>query len=209
MRMQIQMHLQGPRGGADDPLLATGVRQAKELQRVVFELNGARRIDWKRALRAAFPSRRQVFADYMRPNRRFPQRIGVVPGRRRRPPKPLLMVAVDTSGSMTGAVLDSIAVQLRELQQCARIRIAECDSAVHRMYPFTGPPATFVGGGDTDFAPVFAEAARDSEVAGVIYFTDGKGSMPSPSPVLRTLWVITHNDAFLADFGSVLRMPSL
>ena len=205
MRAMIQHHLRGERGG--DGSESSKPRVAKELQRVVYDTGTASLIDWARALREAFPGRRLVVPDYLRPNRRFPTRVGEVPGRRRRPPKLRLLVAIDTSGSMTGAAFDRVARELRRLSQHARLTIIECDSAVHRVYPLSARIGTLIGGGDTDFDPVFAEASRDLGVDGLVYFTDGKGNQPRIAPSVPTLWAITHEQPFIADFGSVLRVP--
>lgn len=205
MRAKIQLHLRGERGG--DGSESNKPRVAKELQRVVYDVGTRSVIDWARVLREAFPRRRLVVPDYLRPNRRFPMRVGEVPGRRRRPPKPRLLVAIDTSGSMMGESFDRIAREVRRLSQHARLTIIECDSAVHRVYPFSARIGTLIGGGDTDFDPAFAEASRELDVDGLVYFTDGKGNQPLLAPSIPTLWAITHEQPFIADFGSVLRIP--
>ena len=207
MKLAIVQHLRGERGGHDDPLSRMQRRVAKELERVVYDRDGATSVDWARALREAFPKRRRVRPDYLRPNRRFRDRVGEIPGRTRRPPRPQLLVAIDTSGSMTGDTLDRVAREVRRLASHARLTILECDAVVHRIYPFTGTLGPFVGGGDTDFGPIFDEARAPRGAEGLVLFTDGKGQMPDTLPALPTLWVITHDDPFLADHGAIVRMP--
>ncbi len=206
-RMEIAKHLRGERGGDDDPLLdSTQPRLAKELQRVVFEVGAQSRLDWSAALRQAFPRRRRVRPDYLRPNRRFPDRVGEIPGRTRRPPRPELLVAIDTSGSMTGDTLDRVAHEIRRLAAHARLTIVESDAAVHRIYPFAPRLGPFIGGGDTDFSPVFDEARDTQRFEGLVYFTDGKAAMPPEPPALPMLWAITHDDPFLASWGTIVRL---
>jgi predicted metal-dependent peptidase len=207
MKQAIQTHLRGERGGALETLDARD-RHAKEVDRFVLTSSLGARLDWKRVLRQAFPRRRMVHPDYLRPNRRFAARIGEVPGRSRRPPLPRLLVGVDTSGSMSVDSLSSVADEIVHLSHHARLTIVECDAAVHRTYPLSRALGPFVGGGDTDFAPVF-ESAHGARFDGVVYFTDGKGSMPEALPVLPTLWVLTHEDPFDATFGAVVRMPGV
>jgi hypothetical protein len=205
MRLAIAEHLRGERGGDDDPLRdRKRSRLPKQLERVVFETDAGPTVDWRRALREAFPRRRAIRHDYLRPNRRFPARVGEIPGRTRRPPRPELLVGIDTSGSMTGDVLDRVAREVRRLAQHARLTIVECDAAVHRVYPLGARLGPLVGGGDTDLAPVFDEATPRFE--GVVYFTDGRGPLPALPPATPTLWAITHGDPFLADFGAIVRI---
>jgi predicted metal-dependent peptidase len=203
-RESIQRHLAGERGGSDDSLNSN--RFPKDLERVLIGPPDRQCLDWRRLLQQSLPRIRRVRPDYLRPNRRFPSRVGEIPGRRRQPPRPRVLVGVDTSGSMSGAALDRIAREIYALSAHARLLIAECDAALHRLYPLHGRLATFVGGGDTDFHPVFAEAARDRSLDGLIYFTDGKGPCPPSSPI-PTLWALTHNHPFLVDFGQVVRLP--
>lgn len=207
MKVAIARHLRGDSGGDDDPLRDSAHRRvAKELERVVNDGAAARPVDWRRALREAFPRRRQIRADYLRPNRRFPSRVGEVPGRTRRQPRPTLLVGIDTSGSMTGETLDRVAVEIGRLAAHARLTLVECDAAVHRIYPMRWPLGPFTGGGDTDFAPVFDEARMARGIDGLVYFTDGKGPTPPLASSLPTLWAITHGDPFLADFGAIVRV---
>lgn len=207
MKLAIAHHLRGERGGEDDPLARTQRRAAKELERVVFDRGGRASVDWRRVLAEAFPPHRSVRPDYRRPSRRFRERVGEIPGRARRPPRPALLVAIDTSGSMTGATLDRVVHEVGELARFAHLTVVECDAAVHRVRALRGRLGPLIGGGDTDFAPVFAEAlAHAGDVVGVVYFTDGKGQMPAAPPTLPTLWILTHEDPFVAAFGSVVRM---
>ncbi len=108
---------------------------------------------------------------------------------------------------MTGEVLDRVAREIGRLAVYARLTIVECDAAVHRVYPLGARLGPFVGGGDTDFAPVFDEA-RGQRFEGVVYFTDGRGVMPGSRRRCRRCG--DHaDDPFLADWGAIVRLPSL
>jgi hypothetical protein len=209
MKQAIAAHLRGEHGGADDPLQRKVARRGKELQRLVLESGRRGGLNWPRVLRQAFPRRRIVQPDYLRPNRRFPERVGEIPGRRRRPPKPRLLVGIDTSGSMTGEALDRVAKEIRRLARHGRLTLAECDAVVHRVYPMPERLGPFVGGGDTDFVPVFDEARAARRFEGLVYFTDGKGNQPTVPPAIPTLWVLTNEDPFDPPWGSVVRLPEL
>ncbi len=206
MKTAIARHLRGERGGDDDPLRdPTQPRIAKELDRIVFDDGSQGALDWRSILRRTFVVERAVRHDYLRPNRRFPHRVGEIPGRTRRPPRPKLLVGIDTSGSMTGEVLDRVTREVRRLAAHARVTIVECDAAAHAVYPFARPLGPFRGGGDTDFGPVFDEAQR-ARVEGVVYFTDGRGAIPEAPPSMPVLWAITHDGPFLADWGTIVRV---
>ena len=122
------------------------------------------------------------------------------------PPRPSLFVVVDTSGSMGVQRLGRIAREIRRLARHARITVAECDAAVHRVYPLAGALGPFVGGGDTDFAPAFEEAGGARRHEAVVYFTDGRGAVPAVAPSVPTLWVLGATDVFDAAWGVVARM---
>ncbi|MFN8613190.1 MAG: VWA-like domain-containing protein [Vulcanimicrobiota bacterium] len=202
----IQLHLAGERGGLDDLQDSRRHRFPKDLERVLVGAPGCQCLDWRRILRQSLPPARRLHPDYVKPNRRFPERVGEIPGRRRQPPLPRILVGVDTSGSMSGAALDRVAREIYALSAHARVLVVECDATVQRIYPLNGRLSTFVGGGDTDFHPVFAEAERDRWLDGLVYFTDGKGPRPAGSAV-SVLWALTHDQPFLTDFGQVVRLP--
>ena len=208
MKEAIAAHLAGERGGADDPLQDDKVlRRGKELSRALLNSGPRGELNWARVLREAFPQRRQVLPDYLRPNRRFPKRVGEIPGRRRRPPKPKLLVGIDTSGSMSSEALGRVAREIQRLARYATLTLAECDAAIHRIYPLGGPLGPFVGGGDTNFVPVFDEARAARRFEGLVYFTDGKGNLPKTAPSVPTLWALTHHDPFHPTWGKIVMLP--
>ncbi len=208
MREAIARHLRGERGGDDDPQADRARRRvAKELERALLFTAEGPKLHWRRVLRAAFPPEREVFPDRLRPSRRFPERVGVVPGRRRRVPPPRLLVAVDTSGSMSGDALDRCAREIPALARYAKVLVAEADAAVHRISPPGAPRGSFLGGGDTDFGPLFDEARSRRALDGVVYFTDGRGVMPDIPPSVPVLWVLTHDGPFEPAWGTVVRLP--
>jgi len=49
------------------------------------------------------------------------------------------------------------------------------------------------GGGGTSFDPIFDYLAKSNEdVGGLVYFTDGCGSVRDRNPNFPVLWVTTH-----------------
>ena len=167
-------------------------------------------IDWRAAL-AMFAARtRAPVHTWSRPSRRFPSRIFEVPGRSWAPrpaDNPRLLVAIDTSLSMTKYELEEIARQLVLLGERAHIIIAECDVSVARVYPFDGRIENVVGRGGTDLRPVFAPSLLGThDVDGVVYFTDGDGPFSPDPPPVPTLWVLTKPQAFRCPWGERARL---
>lgn len=152
-------------------------------------------VDWRAALQMFVARMRAPRRTYSRPNRRFPHRVGVVPGRVHASgsgDKPNLLVAIDTSASVSYEELLEIARHLQLLHALAAITIVECDVVIQRVYPFQGKLNAVQGRGGTDLRPVFAdEMLRQYRPDGIVYFTDGYGPYPEEAPAVPTLWVLT------------------
>ncbi len=168
-------------------------------------------MDWKTALEMFVVYARAPVHTYARPNRRFPQRVGEIPGRTYSPrviTRPHLLVAIDTSSSMTGEELAEVSRQLRRVAEHARITVVECDTEITREYPFDGRVDHVEGRGGTDLRPVFErEFLASRQVDGVVYFTDGQGPLPEREPNVRTLWVLTKRESFGCPWGARVEMP--
>lgn len=163
------------------------------------------RMDWKTALRLFATPQKRAFTTYTRPNRRHRARVGEIPGRIYRPdtarPKRLL-VAVDTSGSMSTGELNEIAGELKRLGRLARFAVVECDTMIHRVYPFQGAFKDAAGRGGTDLRPVFEpEFLALHKPDGVVYFTDGEGPYDERPPGVPVLWVLTKDWNFPCPWG--------
>ncbi|MEN0064224.1 MAG: VWA-like domain-containing protein [Myxococcota bacterium] len=204
MKQAIAQHLGGEPGGLDDPAEG-GIRRPGTRERVVLATATGPTVNWGSVLKQALSAQRRVQPDYRRPNRRFRNRMGEIPGRSRRPPKPRLLVAIDTSASMHGTTLDRVATELRALAPHAQLIVVEVDAAIQRIGPLRSNLGTFLGGGDTNFSPAFAETdTRD--VDGLVYFTDGQGDLPSRRPDVPTVWAIPHDGPFEPGFGLIVRL---
>jgi predicted metal-dependent peptidase len=161
-------------------------------------------IDWKAALRMFVARARAPVHTYARPNRRFPGRVGEVPGRTYAPRalvRPALLVAIDTSLSMTRSELAEIARQLVQVAEHARVTVVECDVEITRVYPFAGTLTDVAGRGGTDLRPVFTELLARTKVDGVVYFTDGEGPFPEATPRVPVLWALTKPGRFACPWG--------
>ncbi len=163
--------------------------------------------DWRTALAMFVAQVRAPRTTYSRPNRRFRSQIGVIPGRIYYPSPSLpvtMLVAIDTSGSMSAEELTEIARQLRRLDRLVRFTVVECDAAIQRVYPFEGRLTDVAGRGGTDLRPIFdPQLLREHRPEGVIYFTGcvRMGPYPPEDPGIRTLWVLTKEFPFGCPWG--------
>ena len=197
----------------DDPrrrLLA-----GKSPGRLLEELTGAAGqprhfLDWKTAVRMFVAKSRAPVHTFSRPSRRFRDRVGVVPGRTYSPRvlvRPSLLVAIDTSMSMTPKELEEISRQLAALAEHARITVVECDVEITRTYAFEGALRDVAGRGGTNLRPVFEPGFLGSIKAdGVVYFTDGEGPYPERPAKLPVLWILTKPLAFGCPWGERAEM---
>ncbi len=183
------------------------------------------RLSWQRILRRVLAVDNDREITFLRPPRRFPEMVGVLPGVRRVPMKLKLMAAVDTSGSMSTATLDAIAAELRVLAEVYDVALVEFDYYIQRRYrieagngrcddpSIQNPLGGFRGRGGTNFYPVFARdtldwAADGGDLSAVIVFSDGHGPAPEKAPTVRTIWVLMDEDARHCRGGGVRRPAS-
>lgn len=193
--------------------LAQAVRMAKQRGTVPAGLaqmvaqDRASRVDWREKL--ADWCQQLAVADYswQRPQRRYLVDDLVAPAARSRVMGPLC-VGIDVSGS----VLDDLprfTGELRALHADLRpeaLIVLWHDSAVAKVDVF-GPDDELdlkpVGGGGTDFRPVFARIAAEGwNPVGVVMLTDLCGPMGA-DPGLPVLWVSTR-PGMAAAFGEVV-----
>jgi predicted metal-dependent peptidase len=171
-------------------------------------------VDWKEALRTFVARRGAPVHTWSRPNRRFPREIGRVPGRSYQPRpalRPTILVAIDTSLSMTARELSEIARQLRPLSEHAQLVVVEHDAAITRVSTFhggLGGALTQVKGrGGTDLRPVFdPRLLRATHADGVISFTDGDAPLPDHAPTIPVLWMLTKAHDFACPWGERARL---
>jgi predicted metal-dependent peptidase len=193
-------------GGGERP----GWLAGKNPGRLLEELTGVAGppelfLDWRTALQMFVARSRAPVHTYARPSRRFTGQVGSVPGRTYSPrviARPRLLVALDTSQSMTQTELAEVGRQLVLVAERAALTVVECDVEILREYPFAGALGQVAGRGGTDLRPVFDPAflgARRPD--GVIYFTDGLGPFPERPPAVPVLWVLTKPGDFACPWG--------
>jgi predicted metal-dependent peptidase len=171
------------------------------------------RADWQNRLRMFVAVTRTPQITWSRPNRRFANQVGIVPGRRYRDQRilrPRVLVVLDTSGSMTRTELAQVATELREIATHTELILAECDTEITRCGAFDGDLNVVCGRGGTDLRPALAASfLLPLRLQGIVYFTDGCGPTPDAPPALPLLWVLTKDAPFACPWGTrtSLRAP--
>ena len=153
-------------------------------------------IEWKQVLRQ-FIHRTGTAAIRLSIKRRS-RRYGTRPGIRL-PSQLRLLVAIDTSGSISNQNLQEFFREIRSLSRLlTEIWILECDAKVHSCTRYQpGRAITVTGRGGTDFDPVFEWInQRPAQFDAVVYLTDGIAPQPEITPAKPALMVI-NNDRHL------------
>ena len=130
-----------------------------------------------------------------------------------------IVVAVDTSGSMSDDELSKILKEidrLRSTTQCG-MTVMQCDAEIQsiKSYEEWDEPdfnrTRFIGRGGTSFLPVFNWIADQQRTKGMnldclFFMTDGYGNFPAEPPPYPVAWIVTEN--FMKDipFGEIIEL---
>ena len=116
-----------------------------------------------------------------------------------------IFVALDTSGSISDddmrqfvSEIDAIKSQVR-----ARVTLQACDTKLVDGGPWVFEPweefrlpRHFIGGGGTEFSPVFNWIDNtDIKPDLLVYFTDAKGSIPKHEPAYPVVWLVKGKES--------------
>ncbi len=184
--------------------LPTGLHRA-------FGLDEPSRVDWRSVVARYITSSRDDY-DWRTFDRRMLQHGVYFPDLRSE--RVVIVVAVDTSGSIEDKQLSSFVSEVIAISRVApnvEGFVLTCDAAVHDVVPFDSfSPTTFKprGGGGTDFRPVFSWIEDSGCTPAVlVYLTDGEGVYPESEPTYPVVWVIhrTDNAKVEPPFGEVVR----
>lgn len=125
------------------------------------------------------------------------------------------VIAIDTSASTSGEIVKKFIRQTFDLLKNSEsffrkinVHIIQCDSEVKTDDKITDSEALdeylkdmkIVGGGATDFRPVFSyveelkEKHEFDDLKGIIYFTDGYGIYPEKKPDEDVIFAFLNND---------------
>jgi predicted metal-dependent peptidase len=167
---------------------------------------------WDAVLRGRAATLHRRIASRRFPSRRFPDQVGIIPGRRRKRERPVVLAAVDTSGSMSPEELSQITLELRSLARSRlRVAVVQCDTEIQEVRWLEADFSTLTvkGRGGTDLRPPFSpRMMRQLKPGLIVYFTDGCGPAPTtPPPGVDVLWVLTGASPTIpARYGKVVCM---
>ena len=167
---------------------------------------------WHEKLERYMTSKVKDGYSWSRPNRRFVGQGMYLPGYDYTPRMGELVLAVDTSGSLSSEELAYFNAHInRILETCLpeKVTVIYCDYDIGGTQEYTPDDLPIVlkpvGGGGTSFKPVFEWLLTyEGEVECLIYFTDGWGDQDElEEPAVDTVWLTTEREKF--PFGEVIK----
>ncbi len=164
-------------------------------------------IDWRRLLKNLVDKVVQGAEDYFwdTPNFRHPFAEDIIlpsPGEKE---KPNIIIAIDTSGSITEKELTRFISEVSEILKqdgLDNVLVITTDVVVHEKVLVKDikdipKKINFKGGGGTNFKDIF-EKVKNPEL--MVFFTDGYAVYPKEKPNYPVLWVLTK-DHSIPPFG--------
>ena len=176
------------------------------------------KVNWKAKLRQ-FLSQSFNKQKYRTPYRRFLHRGIKIPGPYKSQAISNVVIAIDTSGSVSDEELKQFQAEIKAILKpydIKKIHVIQCDTAIKLHKEFTDVAdiklvkaiSHIVGRGGTSFKPVFEWIRKKlkNNPSAVIYFTDGyPDSWPARPPWDRNLiWVISTDEK--APYGNVINL---
>ncbi len=167
---------------------------------------------WHEKLERYMSSKVRDGYSWNRPNRRFVGQGLYLPGYDYIPRMGEVVLAVDTSGSLSNDDLALFGGHInRIVDTCLpeKVTVIYCDYEIGGTQEYTPDDLPIVlkpvGGGGTRFKPVFEWLnSYDGEVECLVYFTDGWGDQDElDTPNTDTVWLTTEKEEF--PFGEVIK----
>lgn len=196
-------------------------KQAAELAKQAGKLPGgfkelidellAPQVPWRQQLWRFMNQRKPDRVTWNRPNRRLVWSGTYMPSKRFVPTGDIV-VAVDTSGSISRDELKHFSTELSEIHkalQPQKLWVLDIDTQIHKVKeygPYDRVELEYYGRGGTSFDPVFAWMdEKNIQADALVYLTDGYACWPEERYNIPVLWCIT-NDHVTPPWGEVLRL---
>lgn len=171
-------------------------------------------VDWRTELRRFLAQASKNDYTWKRPNSRYLAGGFYLPSLYSEELPPLV-VAVDTSGSVSDTELVQFASEISAIRSeggASRIDVVYVDTQVQGHQSFEAEDEIkikYAGRGGTRFTPAFDWADQQEEIpSAFIYLTDGEAyDFPPSPPEYPVLWIIIgQNRSFAPPFGEVIKM---
>jgi predicted metal-dependent peptidase len=182
------------------------------LERLLDEILSPQ-VDWREHIQALFARRLGSGGyDWRRPDRRLIVRDIYAPGRSGFGAE-FVVVGVDTSGSIGQKELDMFMAEVSGILEDVRPRrlaVVMCDARINAVHECDDPSdlrdIKLVGGGGTDFRPVFDWIGEQGVPDALVYLTDGLGAFPNVAPAYPVIWGDVPSGATYP-WGDVVTVP--
>jgi predicted metal-dependent peptidase len=152
------------------------------------------KFDWRSYVRRFAGGSTKIYTKKLR--RKFNKRFDENPGLKIKPKRHVL-VAVDTSGSVSSKELQEFFHEIHHIHKTGtEVTVVQADAAISHIAPYKkGQEIKVHGRGGTDFSPVIDYYSQNlHKFTCLIYFTDGEAPAPSKAP-RRVLWVLSSTSA--------------
>jgi predicted metal-dependent peptidase len=193
-REQLSIQWRQRMAGAAQQALQAG-KMSGAMARLVDHLLQPQ-LPWRMLLARYMTSVARDDYNYSRPSRREGEAI--LPSLRSAQVN--IVVAIDTSGSISAAEVSEFMAEIDAIkaQVKARITLLACDQELDSDAPWEfeswdnfAPPKKFNGGGGTNFTPVFDWVESNmQQIDLLVYFTDAEGGFPGREPGFQVIWLV-------------------
>ena len=176
------------------------------------------KIDWREALRQFVTPLFGGSRKWLPPSRRHVHSGIYLQSRRSEFLR--LIVAIDTSGSTSGRMVEDFVSEIFGIAESFgnyEITLIQCDAEIQKVDTIsTDSPIDLSGGfdlfgrGGTDLRPPFEYAVErvGSDNVAMLYMTDGYGPVGSMAPPFPVLWVLPEGESVVpAEWGDVVYIP--
>jgi len=181
---------------------------SSNLERIICELTEPK-IPWREVLSRFLVENSKNDYSWKIPNRKYLNQDLYLPSLSN-PELGEVILAVDTSGSISNQDLNEIATEIQSILSMfnKEFEVIYCDAKVvgkETIDPYSQLKLNPKGGGGTDYRPVFVDIV-DKNIICLIYFTDGYcNDFPKTEPAFSTLWILnSENESFKPPFGEVI-----
>ena len=168
-------------------------------------------LDWRELLSRYINDRARDDYSWSPPNKRFLHLDVILPSLSNRK-LPEVVLAIDTSGSVTGPEMDRFATEVSGILEAfdTTVHVVYCDSEVKgaAMFGRWDLPLELApqGGGGTDFRPAFGWVeSQGLDPACLVYLTDLESlGFPETEPEYPVLWARVGQGGKIPPFGDVI-----